>query len=146
MLNVYDSKHMEAPRMHRLSLFVATLALWSCAVEPAHKIPSNQAVADYVTVAQLEEIDSIRKGNSDSWQYLNPRYVIYRGSRDSYLIAFRDECAETSNNTWIPADYIHDHRNFRAGEDTIRGCIIEKIYELSKAQRHELRQIGGTPR
>ena len=132
--------------MYRLGVLTAALALSGCAAEPAYKVPSNQAVADYVTATHLQEVDLIRKGNSDSWAYLNPRYVTYRGNRDNYLIEFRNDCAETSNNTWIPADYIHDHRNFRAGEDTIRGCIIEKIYELSRAQRHELRQIGSVNR
>ena len=118
--------------------------LGACASDPVYTVPVNQTVADYIVAVQLDEVTSLRKGNSDGWQYLNDRYVIYRGN-DDYLVEFRDNCGGLTDNSWVSADYIHDHRHLRAGEDTIRGCIVEKIYPLTKNQRIELRHLGETP-
>jgi hypothetical protein len=130
--------------MIRLTLFSIPLVLTACASEPLTRPPVNELVADYVTTAQLDEVNLIRKGNSDSWQYLNDRYVIYRG-RNDFLVEFRVDCADLTDNSWIPADYIHDHRNLRAGEDTIRGCIVDRIYPISNDQRIELRNLNEAP-
>jgi hypothetical protein len=130
--------------MKWLTILGFPIILGACASEPLYKVPDNQRVSDYVQTAQLPEAKLIRKGNNDSWTYLNDRYVIYRGGND-YLVEFRGNCAEVANNDWVPADYIHDHRNLRAGEDTIRGCIIEKLYTLTREQRVELRHLDEPP-
>lgn len=130
--------------MRWLSILGVTIALGACASEPLHKVPGNQRVADYAETSGLPRVSQIRKGNSDTWQYLNDRYVIYRG-RNDYLVEFRDNCRDLTDNTWVPADYIHDHRNLRAGEDTIRGCIIERIYPLTSTQRIEIRTLLEEP-
>ena len=130
--------------MKWLSLLLVLMALGACASEPLYKVPVDQTVADYITAIQLDEVTHIRKGNSDGWTYLNDRYVIYRGTND-YLVEFSNNCGTLTDNSWVPADYIHDHRNLRAGEDTIRGCIVEKIYPLTNDQRIELRHLGETP-
>jgi len=134
----------EANKMKRLTILGAAIVLSACASEPLHKVPTNQNVDDYIHTAQLSEVDSIRKGNHDGLQYLNDRYVIYRGNKD-YLVEFRSNCRELADNSWIPADYIHDHRNLRAGEDTIRGCIVDKIYRITREHRSELRHLAGSP-
>ena len=115
--------------------------LGGCAGEPLYIPPSNQRVADYVAATELTQVGQIRKGNSDSWSYVNDRYIVYLGPKD-YLIEFRDNCGVLNDNDWVPADYIHDHRNLRAREDTIRGCIIEKIYSINRVQRSEIRQLA----
>lgn len=125
-----------------LVMLSVPVVLSACATAPVFIAPENQRVEDYIGANELSEVSLIRKGNSDSWQYINNRYVIYRG-RDDFLIAFRKDCAELSDNSWVPADYIHDHRNLRAREDTIRGCIIEDIYTLTREQRNEVRRLGG---
>ena len=129
--------------MRRLTTFGALGTLAACATDPIYTVPPNQTVADYVAVSQLESVGQIRKGNKDSWQYVNDRYVIYRGNHD-YLVEFRHNCGDLTDNAWVPADYIHDHRNLRAGQDTIRGCIVQKIYPITSSQRAELRNIGGS--
>lgn len=130
--------------MKNLTVLGVAFVLGACASAPLHAVPTNQNVDDYIHTAQLSEVDSIRKGNHDGWQYLNDRYVIYRGN-DDYLVEFRYNCRELADNSWIPADYIHDHRNLRAGEDTIRGCIVQKIYPLTSGHRIELRHLAGSP-
>jgi hypothetical protein len=129
--------------MKWLAILSSTVILGGCAGEPLYVPPSNQRVADYVATTGLSEVGQIRKGNSDSWSYVNDRYVVYLGPKD-YLIEFRNNCADLKDNTWVPADYIHDHRNLRAREDTIRGCIIEKIYSINSGQRSEIRQLART--
>ena len=126
--------------MKWLSILGIPLILGACASEPIFVAPANQRVADFVEVSELGEVDSIRKNNNDSWSMLNSRYVVYRGY-DDFLIEFRKDCREISNNNWLPPDYIHDHRYLRAGVSTIRGCIIEKIYSISRDQRNELRRL-----
>ena len=130
--------------MKSLTILGIAIALGACATEPLFVVPSNQSVDDYVATSRLPEADDIRKSNKDSWQYLNDRYVIYSGN-DYYLIEFRTNCREIGDNSWIPVDYIHDHRNLRAGENTIRGCIVQKIYPLTSNQRNELRHLAGRP-
>jgi hypothetical protein len=115
--------------------------LGGCAAEPLYVPPSNQRVADFVAASDLSQVDRIRKSNSDAWSYVNDRYIMYLGSRE-YLVEFRDNCADLDDNAWVPADYIHDHRYLRARVDTIRGCIIEKIYPINRAQRSEIRQLA----
>ena len=131
-------------KMKWLTILSVSVVLSACATEPLSRTPASQRVEDYIGANELSEVSLIRKGNSDSWQYVNDRYVIYRG-HDDFLIGFRKNCAEITDNSWVPADYIHDHRNLRAGEDTIRGCIVENIYPLTRDQRNELRGLGGPP-
>jgi len=126
------------------TFFGVLIALGACASERMYKVPVDQAVGDYIASSQLEEVRHLRKGNSDGYQYLNDRYIIYRGG-DDYLVEFRTNCGGLNDSSWVPADYIHDHRNLRAGEDTIRGCIVEKIYPITNDQRKELRHLGETP-
>lgn len=128
----------------RLSLFVFPV-LAACASEPLYPVPTNPAVIDYVAANQLESTPRILKTNGDGWMYLNNRYVLYRGQLDHYLLEFRHNCREIRNSHWIPADYIHDHRYMRAGVDTIRGCVVERMYLISGAQREELRSLGEAP-
>jgi hypothetical protein len=60
--------------------------LGACASDPIYAPPADQTVRDYVMAAQLEEIDEIRKGDRDTWQYVTDRYVIYRSRMDDYLL------------------------------------------------------------
>jgi hypothetical protein len=126
--------------MKWLTILSVPLVLGACATEPLFVTPTNEIVSDFVETAQLDQVSSIRKGNRDSWTRVNDRFIIYRGY-DDFLVEFRSNCGEISNNDWIPADYIHDHRNLRAGEDTIRGCIIERIYPIDRDQRMEIRNL-----
>ena len=128
--------------MKRPTLFVGVLiALGACASEPLYTVPDDHTVADYIAVAQLDQVSRIRKGDHDGLQYVNDRYVIFRGRPDDFLVEFRRKCDGLTDNSWIPPDYIHDHRNLRAGEDTIRGCIVDKIYAITNDQRIELRHL-----
>lgn len=129
----------------KYSIGIAASILGACAVDPVYVPPAEQTVQDYVTAAQLQETYEIRKGDRDSWQYINDRYVIYRSRLADYLLEFTGSCDRLTDNSVLPpADLIHDHRRLRAA-DSFRGCIIETIYEISDAQRVELRNLGHSP-
>ena len=118
------------------------LVLGACASDPIYFPPASEVVEDYVVAGQLEGVNLIRKTDRDSWQYVNDRYIIYRGRPNEYLIEFRHNCEGLDDNGRLPPiDIIHDHRNIRTS-DTIRGCIVDKIYAISSVQRRELRQLG----
>lgn len=126
-------------------LISITVTLGACASDPIYTPPADQTVNDYVTAAQLEEVDEVRKGDRDTWQYVNDRYVIYRSRMDDYLLEFKGSCDRLTDNSVLPpVDLIHDHRNLRAS-DTFRGCIVDAIYEISNSQRVELRNLGQAP-
>lgn len=130
---------MNLPMIPRMA---ALLALGACASDPIYFPPASETIEDYVVAGQLEDVGLIRKTDRDSWQYVNDRYIIYRGRPNEYLIQFSHNCEGLDDNGRLPPiDIIHDHRNIRA-TDTIRGCIIEKIYSISSNQRRELRQLG----
>lgn len=131
--------------MQKSIFLCALMVLGACAIEPTYFSPENQAVEDYIATAELMAIGRIRKYDRDTWVYVNDRYVIYRGRPDDYLMEFRHECGDLRDNSWIPADLRYDHRNLRARVDTLRGCIVEKIYPITTAQRNELRTLGETP-
>lgn len=130
--------------MNKLTLACVLAALSACASVPLYPEPDNQAVVDFIVSNELTEVKRIRKYDSDSLLFVNGLYVVYRGKKE-YLLEFRRHCAELRNNDWIPADIRHDHRYLRARLDTMRGCIIEKIYPITSEQRNELRELGETP-
>jgi hypothetical protein len=119
--------------------------LGACASDPVYYPPARETVADYVVVNQLSEVAHIRKSDRDSWQYVNDVYLIYRGRPNDYLVELKHICDGLADNSTLPvADLIHNHRYLRA-TDTFRGCIVEKIYAISNAQRNELRRLGVSP-
>ena len=131
--------------MSKPTLFGFTLLLGACASDPIYTVPANETVSDYVVASELTEVKEIRKTDRDSWQYVNDRFAIYRGRLDDYLLRFKGDCYRLSDNSTLPpADMIHDHRNLRIS-DTFRGCIVDKIYEISNDQRIELRHLGKSP-
>lgn len=107
--------------------------------------PVSEAVRDFIEVRQLEEADSIATGSNDGWTMLNDRFILYHGRRDTYLVEFARRCYELTDNTRITPDRRWDNNYIRAKFDTIRGCRIAKMYELSEAEQAELENIGEAP-
>ena len=67
--------------------------------------------------------------------------------RDDYLVEFQRDC-RALRNTEITPDMVDVRQNrnvLRAKFDTIRGCRIARIYEISKAQSNELKVLGDAP-
>lgn len=128
-------------------LFVALLAaaVGGCASE--RKIPSREAVDDFVVVSELPPADSIRYFGQKQLQqtYVNDYYIILSTRKDDYLIEFTKRCWALTDNSRVEADIRHESNVLRAKFDTIRGCRIKAMYPINKGQAEELKSLGDAP-
>ena len=133
--------------MKTVFLFVALLAaaVGGCASD--QKIPSREAVDDFVVVSELPPTDSIRYfGHLQLQQtYLNDYYVIMSTRKEDYLIEFTKRCWALTDNSQVKTDIRHESNVLRAKFDTIRGCRIKAMYPINKGQAEELKSLGDAP-
>lgn len=134
--------------MKKLIYLLGFMLVAGCAAQD-EKDPSTQdigqAVRDFIELRELEELDSLRSGNSDGWTVINETFILYSGRRDTYLVEFARRCWELRDNTRITPDKRWDANVVRARFDTIRGCRIDKIYAVTEAEIAELKNIGEAP-
>ncbi|HNP35781.1 MAG TPA: DUF6491 family protein [Woeseiaceae bacterium] len=130
-----------------LKLFVlsATALLGACAT--GYDMQDVEAVRDYVVANQLKEVDEFRYFRQINYTYINDQFLVVPIRTGDYLIEFRRGCRELrqSEFTYDMVDRRDSQNRIRAGFDTIRGCTIDKIYEISEAQRKELVNLGDAP-
>ena len=106
-----------------------------------------EAVRDFVAAAELKEVDEIRLSQTLSYTYVNDLFVTVPTRRVDYLVEFIRICYELRENQFR-ADMVdvRDSPNIlRSRFDTIRGCRISKIFEITESQREELRDLGDAP-
>jgi hypothetical protein len=72
--------------------------------------------------------------------YVNEYFVVMPAGRDNYLIEFRGPCDALRRRNWTSdmIDIRVSARVLHADHDTLRGCAIDRIFELSEAQLKEL--------
>ncbi len=106
-----------------------------------------EAVRDFVVAAELEEVAEIRLWRQMSYTHLNVRFVTIPTRRGDYLVEFQRDCRELNRIDITPemVDIRANQHVLRAKFDTIRGCRIDKIYEISEAQSEELKVLGDAP-
>jgi len=106
-----------------------------------------EAVRDFVAAAELQEVDEIRLSQALSYTYVNDLFVTIPTRRGDYLVEFLRICYELRQSQFTPdmADVRNNPNILRSRFDTIRGCRISKIYEITEAQRAELRNLGDAP-
>ena len=126
-----------------LGLFATAAIIGACATQG--KIPSREAVDDYVVVAELEEVNFARYTRQLNHTYLNDYYVILSERDKRYLAEFARRCYELSDQSRVTPDIRRDHKMIRARIDTIRGCIIKALYKLNEGQAAELKSLGDAP-
>ena len=131
--------------MKTAKLLPAALLLAACGT--GYNPQEIEAVRDYVAAAELVEVEQIRLTRSMSYTYINDRYVIVPTRRGDYLVDFNRDCFELRRQEWTPemVDRRDNSNTLRARFDTIRGCHIGRIYEISDAQRVELKDLGDAP-
>lgn len=105
----------------------------------------KQAVEDFIEVRELTEAEFIPTANNDSWRELNNYQLLYSARDGKYLVVFGRICRELTDNTIITPDIRQDGNRIRPRFDTIRGCRIANIYELSESDALELEQLGEAP-
>ena len=128
--------------MKSLFAICAPLFLIACASSssPSPEGRYVESVRDFIEVSQLTEVDLIRHQEQTKYLYVNQYFVVMPAGRDHYLIEFRKPCEAMTRRVWTGdmIDIRVSARVLHADHDTLRGCNIDKIYELSEAQLHEL--------
>ena len=130
-------------KVHLLAAAAVLLSACASGYEPQEV----EAVRDYVVAADLKEVDQVRLYRQMSYTYVNDHYVTVPTRRGDYLVEFAGNCSELRRRDFSPEMVdTRDNRNIlRARFDTIRGCRIGRIFEISDEQRKELRDLGDAP-
>ena len=134
-------------RLHITALTL--LALCACVTSGEVTSPGKdlEAVRDFVIASELQELNSIRLNEQIKILYVNDYYVIVPNRRDQYLIEFRGRCSELRERRWLSGmiDIRVNAKMLYSDYDTIRGCVIGKIFEIEESQLEELRVLGDAP-
>ena len=135
--------------MRNALLIVLTATIAACAgqdsKEPTGADLAVQAVRDLIEVRELQEVDKLKTGSRDGWVSIENWFLIYKTSRDTYLVEFNRRCWQLDDNSIIVPDKRWDATAIRPRYDTIRGCRIGKIYALNEEDVAELQNIGEAP-
>ncbi len=132
--------------MKTRACLLAIIAVGGCSMTP--QTPREiEAVRDFVVAAELEEVTEIRLSRQMSYTHLNVRFVTIPTRRGDYLVEFQRDCRELNRIDITPemVDIRANQHVLRAKFDTIRGCRIDRIYEISEAQSEELKVLGDAP-
>ncbi len=129
-------------------LLAAAILLFVAACATPYDMQEIEAVRDYIVANQLEEVDRIRTNFRQlNYTYLNDQYVAIPTQRGNYLVEFDRLCRDLRRTdfTYEMIDRRDDANTLRARFDTIRGCRIGKIYEVTEEQTKELAALGDAP-
>ena len=128
----------------RWVMLLLPAVLAACATAPDDEpgaIAEDDPIADYIQVAELREVDAVRSFESLQHRVISEDYIILYDRRRSHLATFRRPCRELYDVDVTP-DIRFDGNTVRARFDTIRGCRIDALYEISAGQAEELMQLG----
>jgi hypothetical protein len=128
--------------MYRTLTALMGALLVACAAQTGPTV--SDAVADFIVVSELQEMDTVKTRGQFSYKHLSDRYVILKTRRENYLIHFNRRCREL-NKPYVTPDVRFDSSTLRAGIDTIRGCRIDKMFAIDDAQAEELIYLGKAP-
>lgn len=129
----------------KIILLLAALAA-GCASAPNEQsvLEKNDAIDDYIHVAELKETDAIRSFSVLSHRVLTQKYIIISAGSDSYLATYIGNCYEMNDHNLKP-DIRYESHTLRARSDTYRGCRIQSLHEVDKGQVQELIKLGKGP-
>ncbi|HEX5788497.1 MAG TPA: DUF6491 family protein [Woeseiaceae bacterium] len=128
------------------AIFVAVAVSGGCGLNPFQE-EENEAVLDFIHANELAEVGQFRYFQQFSYVYVSDSFVTVPTYSGDYLVEFAHSCPELRQLRVTPdmMDQRHDNRTIRARFDTIRGCRIGKIYEISEVQAAELEALGDAP-
>lgn len=126
-------------------LAVVTTLVAGCAAttpgEHSKAMTVNTAIEDFIAVEALAQTDVIRSMQELNYEVITDSYVIVSDRRASYLAKFRRRCVELYDSQVTP-DIRRERHVLRAKTDSLRGCRIDSIYDVSDGQADELKSIG----
>ena len=102
---------------------------------------------DYIAAAELKQVDEIRQRSQTNYRYVNDYFVTLPSRRGDYLVEFTRQCMDLRRTDFRPemVDVRESTNMIRAKFDTIRGCRIARIYEITDMQRREIHDLGDAP-
>lgn len=128
-----------------ISTLAILVVLAACAAqEEATTQDTEQAVRDFIAVRELAEVREMRTSSTDQWEELDQNFLIYTTRQEVFLIEFARRCHELGEYP-VVADRRSAGNIVRARFDTLRGCIIAKMYPLTEGEVAELSAIGESP-
>jgi len=129
----------------KLSVLSVLTLLSACATP--YDTQELEAVRDYVIAAELKEVDEIRHRSQMNFRYVNDYFVTMPSRQGDYLVEFTRQCSELRRTDFTPemVDVRDSTNTIRSRFDTIRGCRIGKIYEITDMQRREIHDLGDAP-
>ena len=128
--------------MFRYSTCIAVFMLAACAAqEQSEGDGMEQAIRDYIEVRKPPELDSMRSSGRDRWTELDPKFIIYTGPHEAFLVEFSNNCYALQEHP-VVADVRREPNKIRARFDTIRGCRIDRIFALTEHDVAELSALG----
>lgn len=132
---------MEKIVMRLAATMTAVLTL-GCAAQP--DATATDPVDDFIVVSELEALDTVRFRAQFNYKVITDEYVVLTSREDYYLAQFQRRCRELDEIEVVP-DIRYDRNMLRAGIDTIRGCRIDRLFAIDKAQAQELEILGKRP-
>lgn len=105
---------------------------------------TDDAIADFIAVSELEEMRTVRMRQQFSYEEITERFIVVKSKTDYYLVEFRRRCRELNQYEFAP-DIRRDRNVLRSGIDTIRGCIIDRMFAIDETQAQELEHLGRGP-
>ena len=133
--------------MSKIKYLVPLAALLAACSSTTEVPQETEAVRDFIASADLIEVDRIRTGRNSKHSYVSDYFVIVEGDRAEYLAEFRRRCHDLRRPDFTEqmVDDRRDPNHMHAKFDTIRGCYIDKLYELTPEQAKELKNLGDAP-
>lgn len=117
--------------------------LSACAAhpEPSDEANNQDAINDFIEVAELEQVDAIRSFTHFNSRIISDHYVIIYDNKRSFLVTYKSTCRELRRSVVKP-DVRFERTTIRAKFDTIRGCKIDALHKVSDGQVKELMRLG----
>lgn len=107
--------------------------------------PNVQAIRDLIAVGDLQEVEKLRVAHTPNYRALNDFFVATMVGAQPYLLELRTRCRALRRSAISPSmiDIRRDATYIRPNWDTIRGCEIKSIYEISEPQLIEILEYHG---
>lgn len=129
--------------MRLVLLSIAVLALSACVT--VEDPPGVQAVRDLIEIGRLQEIQKLRVAHTPNYRAINDFFVATMVGDQAYLLELRTRCRALRRSAMTPSmiDIRRDATYIRPSWDTVRGCEIKAIYEISEPLLIEVLELHG---
>lgn len=127
-------------------VLVVVIGLGACVT--VEDPPDVQAIRDLIAVGELQEVEKLRVAHTPNYRALNDFFVAVMVGEQPYLLEMRSRCRALRRSimTSGDVDYRRDATYIRPNWDTVRGCEIANIYQISEENLIEILKMHGLKR